>query len=126
MTSLHVVQVARTVGSWPENSLNPAKWNQGFQVLARARPLTLACPVPMFLTENCSTGHVILIYHRSLACEPTVKTPEFWSSFRPAVLARTTMAASAKVTTRWANSVLALRASTGKFVWGFQVVHHTS
>lgn len=25
---------------------------------------------------------------------------------------------------RWANSVVALRASTGKFVWGFQVVHH--
>ena len=25
---------------------------------------------------------------------------------------------------RWANSVVALRASTGKLVWGFQVVHH--
>ncbi len=25
---------------------------------------------------------------------------------------------------RWANSVVALRASTGQFVWGFQVVHH--
>jgi quinoprotein glucose dehydrogenase len=25
---------------------------------------------------------------------------------------------------RWANSVVALRASTGEFVWGFQVVHH--
>ena len=25
---------------------------------------------------------------------------------------------------RWANSVVALRASTGRFVWGFQVVHH--
>ena len=25
---------------------------------------------------------------------------------------------------RWANSVGALRASTGRFVWGFQVVHH--
>jgi quinoprotein glucose dehydrogenase len=25
---------------------------------------------------------------------------------------------------KWANSVVALRASTGKFVWGFQVVHH--
>jgi quinoprotein glucose dehydrogenase len=25
---------------------------------------------------------------------------------------------------RWANSVVALRASSGKFVWGFQVVHH--
>jgi quinoprotein glucose dehydrogenase len=25
---------------------------------------------------------------------------------------------------QWANSVVALRASTGKFVWGFQVVHH--
>jgi quinoprotein glucose dehydrogenase len=25
---------------------------------------------------------------------------------------------------RWADAVVALRASTGKFVWGFQVVHH--
>ena len=25
---------------------------------------------------------------------------------------------------KWANSVVALRASTGSFVWGFQVVHH--
>src|SRR5262249_34576280 len=25
---------------------------------------------------------------------------------------------------KWVNSVVALRASTGKFVWGFQVVHH--
>jgi quinoprotein glucose dehydrogenase len=25
---------------------------------------------------------------------------------------------------RWANSVVALRSSTGQFVWGFQVVHH--
>lgn len=25
---------------------------------------------------------------------------------------------------RWASSVVALRASTGRFVWGFQVVHH--
>jgi quinoprotein glucose dehydrogenase len=25
---------------------------------------------------------------------------------------------------KWANSVVALRVSTGKFVWGFQVVHH--
>jgi quinoprotein glucose dehydrogenase len=25
---------------------------------------------------------------------------------------------------KWANSVVAIQASTGKFVWGFQVVHH--
>jgi quinoprotein glucose dehydrogenase len=25
---------------------------------------------------------------------------------------------------KWANSVVALQASTGKFIWGFQVVHH--
>jgi quinoprotein glucose dehydrogenase len=25
---------------------------------------------------------------------------------------------------KWANSVVALRASTGEFVWGFQVIHH--
>src|SRR5216684_4291552 len=25
---------------------------------------------------------------------------------------------------KWANSIVALRASTGEFIWGFQVVHH--
>src|SRR5262249_62412394 len=25
---------------------------------------------------------------------------------------------------KWANSVVALKGSTGEFVWGFQVVHH--
>src|SRR6202030_4142587 len=25
---------------------------------------------------------------------------------------------------KWANSVVALKASSGEFVWGFQVVHH--
>src|SRR6202035_1826497 len=29
-----------------------------------------------------------------------------------------------KADDKWANSVVALRASSGKFVWGFQVVHH--
>ena len=38
-------------------------------------------------------------------------SPDYYGGFR-------------KGDNKWANSVVALRASTGKFVWGFQVVHH--
>lgn len=38
-------------------------------------------------------------------------SPDYWGGFR-------------KGDNKWANSVVALEASTGKFVWGFQVVHH--
>ena len=38
-------------------------------------------------------------------------SPDYYGGFR-------------KGDNKWANSVVALRASTGEFVWGFQVVHH--
>ena len=38
-------------------------------------------------------------------------SPDFYGGFR-------------KGDNKWANSVVALKASTGEFVWGFQVVHH--
>ncbi|MBA3915994.1 MAG: pyrroloquinoline quinone-dependent dehydrogenase [Acidobacteriales bacterium] len=38
-------------------------------------------------------------------------SPDFYGGLRPGE-------------NRWANSVVALRATTGKFIWGFQVVHH--
>jgi quinoprotein glucose dehydrogenase len=38
-------------------------------------------------------------------------SPDYWGGFR-------------KGDNKWANSVVALKAATGEFVWGFQVVHH--
>jgi quinoprotein glucose dehydrogenase len=38
-------------------------------------------------------------------------SPDYYGGFR-------------KGDNKWANSVVALKASTGEFVWGFQVVHH--
>jgi quinoprotein glucose dehydrogenase len=38
-------------------------------------------------------------------------SPDYYGGFR-------------KGDNKWANSVVALRASTGEFIWGFQVVHH--
>ncbi len=49
---------------------------------------------------------------RDLVFVPTSSpSPDFWGGFRTG-------------DNRWANSVVALRASTGEFVWGFQTVHH--
>jgi quinoprotein glucose dehydrogenase len=49
---------------------------------------------------------------RDLAFIPTGSaSPDYYGGFR-------------KGDNKWANSVVALRASTGEFVWGFQVVHH--
>jgi quinoprotein glucose dehydrogenase len=49
---------------------------------------------------------------RDLVFIPTGSAaPDFYGGLRPG-------------DNKWANSVVALRASTGKFVWGFQVVHH--
>src|SRR2546429_7324270 len=42
---------------------------------------------------------------------PGSASPDYFGGFR-------------KRDNKWANSVAALRASTGEFVWGFQVVHH--
>jgi quinoprotein glucose dehydrogenase len=49
---------------------------------------------------------------QDLAFIPTGSaSPDYYGGFR-------------KGDNKWANSVVALRASTGQFVWGFQVVHH--
>jgi quinoprotein glucose dehydrogenase len=49
---------------------------------------------------------------RDLVFIPTGSaSPDFYGGLRPG-------------DNKWADSVVALRASTGKFVWGFQVVHH--
>jgi len=49
---------------------------------------------------------------RNLIFIPTGSaSPDYYGGFR-------------KGDNKWANSVVALRANTGEFVWGFQVVHH--
>jgi len=49
---------------------------------------------------------------RDLAFIPTGSaSPDYYGGFRPG-------------DDKWANSVVASRASTGEFVWGFQTVHH--
>ncbi|MGH9450895.1 MAG: pyrroloquinoline quinone-dependent dehydrogenase [Terriglobia bacterium] len=49
---------------------------------------------------------------RDLLFVPTGSaSPDYWGGFR-------------KGDDKWADSVVALRASTGRFVWGFQLVHH--
>lgn len=49
---------------------------------------------------------------RDLVFIPTGSaSPDYYGGFR-------------KGDDKWANSVVALKASTGEFVWGFQVVHH--
>jgi quinoprotein glucose dehydrogenase len=49
---------------------------------------------------------------RDLVFVPTGSaSPDYYGGFR-------------KGDNKWANSVVAVRASTGEFVWGFQVVHH--
>jgi quinoprotein glucose dehydrogenase len=49
---------------------------------------------------------------RGLVFVPTGSaSPDYYGGLRPG-------------NNQWANSVVALRAATGEFVWGFQVVHH--
>jgi quinoprotein glucose dehydrogenase len=49
---------------------------------------------------------------RSLVFVPTGSpSPDYYGGLRPG-------------DNKWANSVVALRAKTGEFVWGFQLVHH--
>jgi quinoprotein glucose dehydrogenase len=49
---------------------------------------------------------------RGLIFVPTGSaSPDFYGGLRPG-------------DNKWANSIVALQAATGKFVWGFQVVHH--
>ena len=56
-------------------------------------------------------------------CSPPIRRAISCSS-PPAARAPTTTAASDSAQNRYANSITALRASTGKVVWSFQTVHH--
>ena len=49
---------------------------------------------------------------RDLVFLPTASAaPNYWGAHRPG-------------NNKWANSIVALRGSTGEFVWGFQTLHH--
>jgi quinoprotein glucose dehydrogenase len=75
-------------------------------------------PIPWALKTNPRTGAgnawstISVDAERDLIFIPTGSaSPDYFGGFR-------------KGDNKWANSVVALRASTGEFVWGFQVVHH--
>jgi quinoprotein glucose dehydrogenase len=75
-------------------------------------------PIPWALKTEPRTGAgnawstISVDAERDLVFIPTGSaSPDYFGGFR-------------KGDNRWANSVVALRASTGEFVWGFQVVHH--
>jgi quinoprotein glucose dehydrogenase len=75
-------------------------------------------PIPWALSTNPRTGAgnawstISVDAERDLVFIPTGSaSPDYFGGIR-------------KGDNKWANSVVALRASTGKFVWGFQVVHH--
>src|SRR5882762_7535834 len=75
-------------------------------------------PIPWALKTEPRTGAgnawstISLDAERDLVFIPTGSaSPDYFGGIR-------------KGDNKWANSVVALRASTGEFVWGFQVVHH--
>jgi quinoprotein glucose dehydrogenase len=75
-------------------------------------------PIPWALKTEPRTGAgnawstISVDAERDLVFIPTGSaSPDYFGGFR-------------KGDNKWANSVVALRASTGEFVWGFQVVHH--
>jgi quinoprotein glucose dehydrogenase len=75
-------------------------------------------PIPWALSTNPRTGAgnawstISVDAERDLVFIPTGSaSPDYFGGIR-------------KGDNKWANSVVALRASTGEFVWGFQVVHH--
>lgn len=75
-------------------------------------------PIPWALTTEPRTGAgnawstISADAERDLIFIPTGSaSPDYYGGIR-------------KGDNKWANSVVALRASTGTFVWGFQVVHH--
>jgi len=75
-------------------------------------------PIPWALKTTPRTGAgnawstISVDPERNLVFIPTGSaSPDFFGGFR-------------KGDNKWANSVVALKASTGEFVWGFQVVHH--
>lgn len=75
-------------------------------------------PIPWALNTSPRTGAgnawstISVDAERDLVFIPTGSaSPDYFGGIR-------------KGDNKWANSVVALRASTGEFVWGFQVVHH--
>ena len=75
-------------------------------------------PIPWAANTNPRTGAgnawstISVDAERDLVFVPTGSaSPDYFGGIR-------------KGDNKWANSVVALRASTGKVVWGFQVVHH--
>jgi quinoprotein glucose dehydrogenase len=75
-------------------------------------------PIPWALKTEPRTGAgnawstISVDAERDLVFIPTGSaSPDYFGGFR-------------KGDNKWANSVVALRASTGEFAWGFQVVHH--
>jgi quinoprotein glucose dehydrogenase len=75
-------------------------------------------PIPWAMNTSPRTGAgnawstIAVDAARDLVFIPTGSaSPDYFGGFR-------------KGDNKWANSVVALRASTGEFVWGFQVVHH--
>jgi quinoprotein glucose dehydrogenase len=75
-------------------------------------------PIPWALSTSPRTGAgnawstISVDAERDLVFIPTgSSSPDYFGGIR-------------KGDNKWANSVVALRASTGEFVWGFQVVHH--
>jgi len=75
-------------------------------------------PIPWALKTTPRTGAgnawstISVDPERNLIFIPTGSaSPDFYGGIR-------------KGDNKWANSVVALKASTGEFVWGFQVVHH--
>ena len=75
-------------------------------------------PIPWALKAEPRTGAgnawstISVDPERNLVFIPTGSaSPDYFGGFR-------------KGDNKWANSVVALKASTGEFVWGFQVVHH--
>jgi len=75
-------------------------------------------PIPWTLKTEPRTGAgnawstISVDAERDIVFIPTGSaSPDYFGGFR-------------KGDNKWANSVVALRASTGEFVWGFQVVHH--
>jgi quinoprotein glucose dehydrogenase len=75
-------------------------------------------PIPWALNTTPRTGAgnawstISVDPERNLVFIPTGSaSPDYFGGYR-------------KGDNKWANSVVALKASTGEFVWGFQVVHH--
>jgi quinoprotein glucose dehydrogenase len=75
-------------------------------------------PIPWAMQQKLRTGAanawstIAADEKRGLVFVPTGSaSPDYYGGERPG-------------DNRWANSVVALKASTGEFIWGFQVVHH--